>query len=139
MLIPMKQRFIHLIEINRFLNQQTNRYQQIQNILSNKIKIKGKFRFRCLIISIISLKRISFFSKQSQTKLKFLSNHFIYDQNLFDHFHNETIIQTISIENPFSSLIHFLHCLHSQIIYQGFFFFISFFLLFPFSFFKIII
>jgi hypothetical protein len=100
-LIPLRRRYFQLIDSNRFIKQELNRFYQIKQILNSNIFIKN--RFRISVISIIAFKRfLSFKINSSFTNIR--SSNIIYDQNILETF-NKNFIQNINYQDIFQSLI----------------------------------
>jgi hypothetical protein len=100
-LIPLRRRYFQLIDSNRFIKQELNRFYQIKQILNSNIFIKN--RFRIYVISIIAFKRFLSFKINSSFK-NIRSSNIIYDQNILEIF-NKNFIQNINYEDIFQSLI----------------------------------
>jgi len=99
--IPLRRRYFQLIDSNRFIKQELNRFYQIKQILNSNIFIKN--RFRIYVISIIAFKRfLSFKINSSFTNIR--SSNIIYDQNILETF-NKNFIQNINYQDIFQSLI----------------------------------
>jgi len=99
--IPLRRRYFQLIDSNRFIKQELNRFYQIKQILNSNIFIKN--RFRIYVISIIAFKRFLSFKINSSFK-NIRSSNIIYDQNILETF-NKNFIQNINYEDIFQSLI----------------------------------
>ena len=109
--IPLRRRYFQLIDSNRFLKQELNRFYQIKQIVNSNILVKN--RFRTYVITIIAFKRFLTF-KNNSSFINVRSSNIIYDQNILDSF-NQNFIQTINYEDIFQSLIIQLNRLYSPI------------------------
>ncbi|CAF1169976.1 unnamed protein product [Rotaria sordida] len=98
--VPIRQRYIQLIDSNRFIKQELNKFNKIKQILNSNNLIEKK-SFRIYVISIIAFNRFSFFINKSSIKYIFSSN-IIYDQYILSSF-NFHFIQLINIDHIFQS------------------------------------
>ncbi|CAF5054087.1 unnamed protein product, partial [Rotaria sp. Silwood1] len=100
--IPIRLRYNQLIDSNRFIKQELNKYNKIKQILNLNKLIKKK-TFRIYIITIIAFKRFIIIKNKSSFKYIYSSN-IIYDQYVLSTF-NSNFIQLIHIDDIFQSLI----------------------------------
>jgi len=109
--IPLRRRYFQLIDSNRFIKQELNRFNQIKQIFNSNYLIKN--RFRIYVISIIAFKRFSSF-KNNSSFINIRSSNIIYDKNILESF-NINLIQNINYEDIFQSLIIQLNRIYSPI------------------------
>jgi hypothetical protein len=109
--IPLRRRYFQLIDGNRFIKQEFNRFYQIKQILNSNIP--NKKRFRIYVITILAFKRFSNF-KNNSSFVNIRSSNIIYDKNILSTF-NQNFIQSINYEDIFQSLIIQLNRLYSPI------------------------
>lgn len=109
--IPLRRRYFQLVDSNRFVKQESNRYSQLKQVLQSNSSNKN--RFRIYAISIIAFKRFSSFKNNTSIN-NIRSSNIIYDKNILSSF-NTNFIQSINYEDIFQSLIIQLNKLYSPI------------------------